>query len=67
MKLKELKKEIKGVFKPPKKRYYLGKLYYGTPYFYPINFNSTIVKIRKLKLRNDDEYFCVYVFYRSNL
>lgn len=44
--LKEIK-ETKGVFKPPKKQYYLGKLKYGTPYFYPWNFNRTILTIRK--------------------
>lgn len=40
-------KEIKNVFKPPKKIYYLGKLIYGTPYFYPWNFNQQILTIRK--------------------
>lgn len=47
MKLRELLKEIKGVFLPPKKRYYLGRLAFGNPYFYPWNFNSTILTIRK--------------------
>lgn len=56
MKIRDLLKEIKGVFKPPKKRYYFGKLAYGTPYFYPINFSSTIIEIRKLKLRPKEEY-----------
>jgi hypothetical protein len=55
MKIKELLKEIKGVFKPPKKSYYFGKLYYGTPYMYPINFCSTIIKVRKLKLKSNEE------------
>ena len=55
MKLKQLLKEIKGVFKPPVKQYYLGKIIYGTPYFDPINFNSSIISIRKLKVRNDEE------------
>ena len=54
MKLKDLKKEIKGVFKPLKKRYYLGILRYGTPYFYPWGFNSTIISIRRLKLRPEE-------------
>ena len=49
MKLSELLKEIKGVFIPPKKSYYLGKLKHGTPYFYPMGFVSTIIYIRKLK------------------
>lgn len=46
--LKEIR-EIKGVFKPPKKRYYLGKLQFGNPYFYPWNFNSKILIIKKEK------------------
>jgi hypothetical protein len=46
--LKEIK-DIKGVFKPPKKKYYIGKLNYGNPYFYPWNFNSTILIIKKEK------------------
>jgi hypothetical protein len=45
----KLFKEIKGVFLPPKKTYYLGKTVYGIPYFYPWNFNSTILTIRKEK------------------
>ena len=43
----EIFKEIKGIFIPPIKKYYLGRIYYGTPYFYPWNFNSTILTIRK--------------------
>lgn len=50
MKLKQLLKEIKGVFLPPKKEYYIGKIQYGTPYFAPINYCGSIVYIRKLKL-----------------
>lgn len=46
--LKDIK-DIKGVFKPPKKRYYIGKLKYGNPYFYPWNFNYQILTIRKEK------------------
>jgi len=34
----------------------LGKLAYGTPYFYPINFVSSIIKFRKLKLRDKQAY-----------
>jgi hypothetical protein len=55
MKIKELKKEIKGVFKPPKKKYYLGKIKYGTPYFNPRNFHPTIVSFRKLKFKSEEE------------
>lgn len=47
MKLLQVFKEIKGVFKPPKRSYYLGRISCGTPYFYPWNFNKTILTIRK--------------------
>ena len=56
MKIKELLKEIKGVFKPPKKKYYFGRLAFGIPYFYPCNFHSTILSVRKLKPRTEEEY-----------
>lgn len=49
MTVKEIKKEIKGVFKFPKKSYYFGKIIYGTPYFTPWYFNSTILTIAKEK------------------
>ena len=55
MKLSKLLREIKGVFKPPKKYYYIGKIQYGCPYFYPINFNSTIISFRKLQLKSSEE------------
>lgn len=51
MKIKEIIKNIKGVFKLPIKKYYVGKLLYGTPYFYPWNFNKTILTIRKERPR----------------
>lgn len=47
--------EIKGVFVPPKKRYYLGKLVYGTPYMNPTGFSPTIISVRKLKLKTQEE------------
>ena len=47
MKTRELLKSIKGVFIPPKKEYYIGKITHGCPYFYPWNFNQTILTIRK--------------------
>lgn len=55
MKIKELLKEINGVFKPPIKKHYFGKIYYGTPYFYPRNFNRNILKIKKLHLTPQEE------------
>lgn len=42
-------KQIKGVFILPKKHYYIGTLSYGTPYFYPWNFNRQILTIRKTR------------------
>ena len=54
MKIKELKREIKGVFKPPVKKYYLGKVYFGTPYFYPWNFEKWILSFRKLKEKSSE-------------
>lgn len=47
MKIKDIKRDIKGVFKLPVKKYYFGKLRYGCPYFTPWNYNSTILTIRK--------------------
>lgn len=44
-------KEIKGVFPQPRKKFYFGKIVYGTPYFNPWNFVSTIIKCRKLSLK----------------
>lgn len=55
MKLKKLLNDIKGVFVPPKKVYYLGKLRHGTPYFYPYSFHETIVSVRKLKLKSSED------------
>lgn len=55
MKIQQLKKEIKGVFKQPVKKYYFGKIKYGCPYFFPWNFNSTIISVRKLKLKTQEE------------
>lgn len=51
----KLDKEIFKVFKPPKKRYYLGKIIHGSPYFQPRNFLSTIISFRKLILRTEEE------------
>lgn len=48
-------KQIKGVFVKPKKRFYLGRLNFGTPYFYPIGFDEKVVRIRRLILTPEDE------------
>lgn len=60
MKTRKLISEIKGIFVPPKKNYYLGKIKYGTPYFNPMGFNSTIISFRKLIERSQEEkdYIC---------
>jgi hypothetical protein len=47
MTIKQIKKDIKGVFKLPVKKYYIGKIQHGCPYFYPWYFNSNILTIRK--------------------
>jgi hypothetical protein len=47
MKIKQIIKDIKGVFKLPIREYYLGKIAHGSPYFDPWNFNKTILTIRK--------------------
>jgi len=58
--IKEIIRSIKGIKKSPfknlKVKYYFGKLKYGTPYFFPINFNPHIISIRKLELRTEEEY-----------
>jgi hypothetical protein len=56
MEIKELLSSIKGIFKPPKKKYYIGKIAFGCPYFYPTYFNKNIISIRKLKLTSEDKY-----------
>jgi len=56
MYIKEILKETKGVFIPPKKEYYFGKSKFGCPYFYPRNFISSIITVRKLKLRTEEDY-----------
>jgi len=55
MKFLKIFKEIKGVFVPPKKRYYIGKIAHGTPYFNPWNFVSTIIAFRRLKLKTPEQ------------
>jgi len=52
---KELLKNIDGVFKPPRKVSYFGKNRHGTPYFNPMGFVPSIIKVRKLKLRSPGE------------
>jgi len=49
MRIKDIKKNIKGIFKLPIKKYYIGKILHGNPYFTPWNFNSSILTIRKKK------------------
>lgn len=63
MKLKELIREIEGIFVPPVKRYYIGKIVHGTPYFYPMNFNRGIISIRRLKLKTEEELTKYYETY----
>jgi len=55
MKTRKLIKEIKGVFKLPVKVYYFGKERHGTPYFQPINYIESIIRVRKLVPRTPEE------------
>jgi hypothetical protein len=49
-------KEIKNSpFKDPIKKYYIGKIIHGTPYFYPMYFHKSIFNITKLVEYNAEE------------
>jgi hypothetical protein len=49
-------KEVKeSPFRPLKRRVYIGKLRYGCPYFYPIGYCPTAIKIRRLRERTEME------------
>ena len=67
MKIKELKKEIKGVFVLPKKKYYFGRARLGAPYMFPRNYCSSIIEIRKEKPRfnrlNNFQLGKYFIFY----
>lgn len=67
MKLRELKQELKGVFKPLVKKYYLGRLAHGCPYFYPLGFCSTVMAVMNEKQQHFRcNYFLLfgkYVYY----
>ena len=47
MKIKDIIKNIRGTFMLPERVYYFGKIKHGCPYFYPWNFNRTILTIGK--------------------
>jgi len=66
MKTSLLIKEIKGVFKSPKKKYYFGKIRYGTPYFDPINYVDSIIWVRKLVPRSPEEIAKKDELYKHN-
>lgn len=53
--MKIIKEIQNSPFKLPIKKYYLGKLKHGTPYMWPMGFNSTIFSFRKLKLTSKEE------------
>lgn len=67
--IRKIKKEIAGVFVPPKKKYYFGKLYFGAPYFYPYGYCSSVIKVRKNKYTyKPSNFFKIlgyYVYYGS--
>lgn len=65
--MKSINKLVGNVFKPPIKKYYFGPLRYGTPYFWPMNFCASIIKIRKLKLTSQEELDkCTNDYQRQN-
>jgi hypothetical protein len=53
---KDIKEVEKSPFIKPKVKYYFGRIKYGTPYYEPMNFNSTFIYIRKLKPRSKEDY-----------
>jgi len=55
MKFKDLLKDIDGVFVKPEKVTYFGKHYHGAPYFDPINYVGSIMRVRKLVKRTPEE------------
>lgn len=55
MSIVEIIKQIKGVFKLPVRKYYIGKQIYGSPYFNPRNFSPSIIKIKKVTKKSDEE------------
>jgi len=68
MKTKELLRGIKGIFKSPKKKYYLRKAQ-GYPYFFPTCFVPSIFKIRKLIRKTEEqtkEYLKKYPYLKQS-
>lgn len=56
-KLNTLLKSIKeSPFKPLVKKWYIGKIVHGSPYFNPTGFHPTIFNIRKLIIRDEKSY-----------
>lgn len=55
MTIREINKAIKGVFKLPIKKYHIGRQAYGTPYFNPRNFSPSIIRIKKVTKKSDEE------------
>lgn len=49
------KERVFDVFLPPVPKWYIGKILYGTPYFDPIGFVSTIIGVRKLIPKSHEE------------
>lgn len=45
MGIREIRKQLSGVFKLPKRRYYLGRVAHGAPYFYPRNYVGSVAAI----------------------
>ena len=51
----QILKDAKGVFKPAEKVYYFGKARHGSPYFDPMNYVGSIIRVRKLVKRTPEE------------
>ena len=53
MKIKQIIKDIDGVFIPPEKKYYFGRIKFYTPYFKPWGFDEKIIRLRYQKHNPD--------------
>jgi hypothetical protein len=54
--MKILKDVKSSPFLKLERKYYFGKIKYGTPYFNPSGFNPTFISFRKLIPRSKEEY-----------
>jgi hypothetical protein len=57
-------KDIKGIFVPPKKQYYIGIIKYGTPYFYHRGFHPKIFSFDKTQ-NGRTKKICIFGYVMS--